>query len=100
MDFCKNPCCLDAGVGHDQRLADTHTLTFLAQQLHGAKVKLDLSHVIDKAMFCLLSRKDFLQSKRDAAARRQQTLGDGEVVSAGQDYYFWVNKVANSKMKS
>jgi hypothetical protein len=57
MDFCKIPCCLDTGVGHDQRLADTHTLAFLAQHLHGAKVKLDLGHVIDKAMFaCSVKR--------------------------------------------
>jgi hypothetical protein len=46
--FLQDSCSLDAGVGHDQRLADTHTLAFLAQHLHGAKVKLDLCHVIDE----------------------------------------------------
>jgi hypothetical protein len=40
---------LDAGVGHDQRLADAHALAFLAQQLHGAKVELDLGDVVDES---------------------------------------------------
>ena len=47
--FLQNACCLHAGVGHDQGLADAHACAFLAQQLDGAKVELDLGDVIDKS---------------------------------------------------
>ena len=47
--FCSTPQRLHAGVGHDQGAGDADPIAFLAQQLHRAKLKLDLGHVVDES---------------------------------------------------
>ena len=47
--FLQHPGGFHAGVGHDQGAGDADPIAFLAQQLHRAKLELDLGHVVDES---------------------------------------------------